>query len=84
MGAVTNYGGRIHDDFDNRYVQDNVSKYANKNIYAENFEENQLLVRIKLAEYLEVDGKIITGEKKDDTKNLSPIFQDCYIELESM
>ena len=35
VGAVTNYGGRIHDDFHNLYVQDNVSKYANINIYAE-------------------------------------------------
>ena len=73
VGELTlNLGGRLHDDF---YLQDILpekSNVANKDVYAENFGENNLIVRIKLSEYLEIDGNIITGGTKEDKSTWVP------------
>jgi hypothetical protein len=70
--VTANSGGRIHDDFHNQDVLATRSNHANKDVYAENFGENNLIVRIKLAEYLEIDGEAVTGELRDDKSTWSP------------
>lgn len=58
-----NPGGRIHDDFNGE----------NKDIYAENFGDNDLLVRIKLLEYMEIDDvPIIAGTSREDKNTWFP------------
>lgn len=49
------HGGRVHDDFDGE----------NKDIYAENYGTSDLYVRIKLTEYMEINGTpLVTGTSK--------------------
>lgn len=72
LNITANSGGRIHDDFYSQDVQAMRSNHANKDIYAENFGENDLIVRIKLSEYLEIDGQAVTGESKDDRSTWVP------------
>lgn len=58
-------GGRIHDDYN--------KATGNKDIYAENYGNQSVYVRIKLSEYLELDGKpLITGAKKEDRSTWAP------------
>jgi hypothetical protein len=70
--VTANSGGRIHDDFHNQDILATRSNHANKDVYAENFGENDLLVRVKLSEYLEIDGEAITGGTRDDRSSWSP------------
>ncbi|QPS71039.1 hypothetical protein [Lactococcus garvieae] len=56
---VPNHGGRIHDQFDR--------DSGNKDIFAENYGENTLFVRIKLKEYMEV-----AGQPVDDDSTVDP------------
>lgn len=65
-------GGRVHNDFNNHSLKAAVSNRANKDVYAENFGDNKLLVRIKLFEYLEIDGNAVTGESREDRNTWSP------------
>jgi len=59
----TNYGGRIRDDYDG----DGPGEH-NKDVYAENFGENPLFVRIRLREFLSINGEpVIPGMIIDDT-----------------
>ena len=51
---VVNPGGRMHDDFDG----------TNKDVYAENFGDQDLVVRVQLREYMEVG----TGAGKNKTE----------------
>jgi hypothetical protein len=52
-------GGRIHDDFD--------KGSGNKDVYAENFGDTPLFVRIRLDEYMEIGGtSLINGALKND------------------
>lgn len=67
-----NPGGRIHDDYDRTAVEEGTGTTANKDVYAENFGENDLYVRIKLSEYLEIDGTAVTGGNKDDRSTWIP------------
>lgn len=56
-------GGRIHDDFNGE----------NKDIYAENFGDTNLLVRIKLVEYMEIDDvPVVTGTNREDKTTWVP------------
>jgi hypothetical protein len=56
-------GGRIHDDFDGE----------NKDVYAENFGESNLLVRIMLLEYMDIDNvPIIAGTSREDKTTWVP------------
>jgi hypothetical protein len=66
IDVPANSGGRIHDDFHKQDVIATISNTANKDVYAENFGENDLFVRIKLSEYLEVDGEVIAGSSNAD------------------
>ena len=47
-GGSGEAGGRIHDDYS--------KKSGNKDIYAENYGKEDLIVRIQLAEYFEENG----------------------------
>ena len=49
------YGGRVHDDFEDRHGP---GAY-DKDIYAENFGNTDLFVRIQLREFLSIDGDAI-------------------------
>jgi hypothetical protein len=73
---TANSGGRIHDDFNKQDILATRSNRANKDIYAENFGENDLVVRIKLSEYLEVDGEAVTGGARDDRSTWIPYVLD--------
>lgn len=71
VNVTANSGGRIHDDFNRQGVMRAVSDVANKDVYAENFGENNVFVRIKLSEYLEIDGNVIVGSKRiEDDVNI--------------
>lgn len=59
--GTTAPGGRVHDDYD--------KKSGNKDIYAENYGKQNLLVRIKLSEYLETNGKALVAESVKDERN---------------
>ena len=52
----TNYGGRIHDDFDGYGPGEH-----NKDIFAENFGEEDIFVRIRLSEFLMIEGEPATA-----------------------
>ena len=67
-----NPGGRVHDDYHFQDVLNEVSDVANKDIYAENFGETNLLVRMKVSEYLEIDRRVITGGSKEDRSTWVP------------
>ncbi|MFV0396312.1 MAG: hypothetical protein ACK5LC_18330 [Coprobacillaceae bacterium] len=57
------HGGRVHDDFDSE----------NKDVYAENFGTSELYVRIKLTEYMEIDGTaLVSGTSKTDKTTWIP------------
>ena len=72
-GELTrNPGGRVHDDYHFQNVLNEVSDVANKDIYAENFGEASLLVRIKVSEYLEIDNIPVTGGNKEDRSTWVP------------
>lgn len=76
-GATLKSGGRIHDDY---FVGDTDNpdevNDGNKDIYAENFGEQNLIVRIKLSEYMENNGTPLAGNlttiKKDDKSTWIP------------
>ncbi|MFV0396309.1 MAG: DUF6273 domain-containing protein [Coprobacillaceae bacterium] len=70
VDLANNPGGRVHDDFNTSTVESDGT--ANKDIYAENFGEMDIFVRIKLSEYLEVDGMKIAGGDKDDKSTWAP------------
>jgi len=57
-------GGRIHDHFDGE----------NKDVFAENFSTDEpLLVRIRLLEFMEIDGvSVVTGAQRDDFATWTP------------
>ncbi|CAD5901656.1 DUF6273 domain-containing protein [Carnobacterium maltaromaticum] len=58
-------GGRIHDDYN--------KASGNKDIYAENYGEEDLLVRMKLSEYLELDGTpLVSGTTKAERNSWTP------------
>lgn len=60
--AETNYGGRIRDDYDGVGSGDH-----NKDVYAENFGDNPIFVRIRLREFLAINGEpVIAGMSLDD------------------
>jgi hypothetical protein len=46
-----NDGGRLHDDYDGN----------NKDVYVENFGQAPIFVRVRLDEYMEVDGTSVTA-----------------------
>ena len=61
----TDAGGRIHDDYN--------KASGNKDIYAENYQTQNLLVRIKLSEYMEDNGTpMVAGTSKTDKKTWTP------------
>lgn len=61
----TDVGGRIHDDYN--------KASGNKDIYAENYQTQNLLVRIKLSEYMEDNGNpMVAGTSKTDKKTWTP------------
>lgn len=62
-GNGSNPGGRVHDDFDGE----------NKDVYAENFGNKPIYVRIMLSEYMEIGGaSFASGATKDDMTSWTP------------
>ncbi len=70
-----NPGGRLHDDFDGRNLA-TAGSFANKDVYVENFGDNEtgvpIFARVRLTEYMEIGqqagNKTITdGTKKADS-----------------
>ncbi|WP_157456548.1 DUF6273 domain-containing protein [Carnobacterium maltaromaticum] len=58
-------GGRIHDDYN--------KLSGNKDIYGENYGDQELFVRIKLSEYFEMNGKpLVSGTTKDQRNSWTP------------
>ncbi|WP_157456547.1 DUF6273 domain-containing protein [Carnobacterium maltaromaticum] len=58
-------GGRIHDDYN--------KLSGNKDIYGENYGDQELFVRIKLSEYFEMNGKpLVSGTAKDQRNSWTP------------
>ena len=47
LEGTSDPGGRVHDDFDG----------TNKDVYAENFGDSNIFARIKLSEYMEINGE---------------------------
>ena len=64
------YGGRVHHDFEN---QTGPGHY-DSDIYAENFGERNLLVRIQLREYLNINGNPVAGANLNDPSTW-PIYR---------
>lgn len=58
-------GGRVHDDYD--------EASGNKDIYAENYGNQPLIVRVKLSEYFETEGQaLVDGTVKADRNTWTP------------
>ena len=64
------YGGRVHDDFEDR---EGPGLY-NKDIFAENFGERDIFVRIQLREFLSIDDVAIGGATITNTSTW-PLYQ---------
>ncbi|MCL2864879.1 MAG: DUF6273 domain-containing protein [Lachnospiraceae bacterium] len=63
-----NPGGRLHDDFDGE----------NKDVYAENFGDVPIMVRIRLHETLIVDGTTIVNNSPNiPSQHVCPIHSEC-------
>ncbi|WP_288395896.1 DUF6273 domain-containing protein [uncultured Vagococcus sp.] len=61
----TEAGGRIHDDYN--------KESGNKDIYAENYSKQNLIVRVKLSEYMENNQRpMVAGTSKTDKKTWTP------------
>lgn len=67
--ADTNYGGRIHDDYDGEGAG-----LHNKDIFAENFGENDLFVRIRLREFLSINGEPVFDGMELNDPTTWPIY----------
>lgn len=61
----TEEGGRVHDDYN--------KESGNKDIYAENYQTQNVIVRIKLSEYMEDNGNpMVAGTVKTDKSTWTP------------
>ena len=73
MWDETNHGGRIHDNFEGDLESRSASDWRNKDVYAENFGEVPLFVRIRLLEYLAFDEEpLVESWDIDDPMTWSP------------
>ena len=73
MYDETNHGGRIHDNFEGDLEERSASGARNKDVYAENFGETPLFVRIRLLEYLAFDEEpLLEGWDIDDPMTWTP------------
>ena len=67
--AENNPGGRLHDDFDGE----------NKDVYAENFGDVPILVRIRLDETFSIDGNTILNNSPNIPQmHVCPIHTECW------
>ena len=74
--ADTNYGGRVHDHYDGEGAGEH-----NKDVFAENFGDNPLFVRIRLHEFFAINGvPVIDGmDINDPTTWATYVSEGCDV-----
>lgn len=68
--AETNYGGRIHDHYDGEGYG-----FHNKDVFAENFGDNPLFVRVRLREFLSINGVPVIDTMDITNPSTWPYYQ---------